>query len=71
MAHHTAVYCYHGSNDKICPVSAGRNAAKSLKRSTADFRDENFIYTEVPDYGHGFPVDVAREMFDFFTSRVR
>ncbi len=57
----TPVYIYHGANDNVCDVADSRQAAKSLKKGGADF-----IYTELPDSGHGFPQNVIEDIFKFF-----
>lgn len=57
----TPVYIYHGENDPICPVEPIRVAARQLQDMEADF-----VYTEIPDSGHGYPSFVDKEVFDFF-----
>ncbi|MDQ7778946.1 MAG: HEAT repeat domain-containing protein [Planctomycetota bacterium] len=57
----TPIYFYHGADDNVCPVPDSRQAAKSLKKSTADF-----VYTELPTTGHGFPGNVVDDIFNFF-----
>ena len=41
-----------------------RAAAKQLKDSDLDF-----VYTELPDQGHGFPESIRKDLFDFFAPR--
>lgn len=60
----TPVYIYHGENDNVVGCSDSRRAAESLKKA-----EDDFVYTEIPDSGHGFPPDVAEEMWSFFHRR--
>jgi predicted esterase len=60
----TPVYIYHGANDNVVPCHDSRAAAESLRKAGDDF-----IYTEIPDSGHGFPRDVNAEAWRFFHHR--
>ena len=60
----TPVYIYHGADDNVVSCGNSRVAAESLRKAGDDF-----IYTEIPDSGHGFPRDVAEEMWSFFHQR--
>jgi len=60
----TPVYLYHGANDSVVSCGNSRLAAEGLRKANDDF-----IYTEIPDSGHGFPPDVAEEMWAFFHQR--
>jgi len=60
----TPVYIYHGADDNVVSCGNSRVAAESLRKAGDDF-----IYTEIPDSGHGFPRDVAEEMWAFFHQR--
>jgi len=57
----TPVYIYHGADDNVVPCQDSRAAAESLRKAGDDF-----IYTEIPDSGHGFPRDVNAEAWQFF-----
>ncbi|MHC4852433.1 MAG: hypothetical protein ACYTF5_10470 [Planctomycetota bacterium] len=57
----TFCYVYHGGNDSVVPPGGSRAAAKRMLDSGNDF-----IYTELPDSGHGLPRSVLTEMFRFF-----
>ncbi|MFT7617910.1 MAG: putative esterase [Planctomycetota bacterium] len=60
----TPIYLYHGANDAVVGPSNSRQAADQMKSSMHDF-----IYTEIPDSGHGFPGDVQEEMWHMFETR--
>lgn len=60
----TAVYQYHGDNDDRCKVDPSREAAKQMKRDGIDF-----IYTELPGSGHGWPKECIAQSFDLFDRR--
>jgi len=57
----TFVYIYHGGNDNVVGPHDSRSAAKRLLDGGNDF-----IYTEIPDSGHGLPDSVLKEMLLFF-----
>ena len=59
----TPIFIFHSADDFIA-VGPDRSAAKALKEAGADF-----VYTEFPNAGHGFPDSVQSELFDFFTPR--
>ncbi len=59
----TPIFIFHSADDFI-DVSSDRAAAKQLKASSLDF-----VYTEFPNAGHGFPDSVQVELFDFFEPR--
>ena len=59
----TPIFIYHSKDDYIA-VQPDRLAAKALKEAGADF-----VYTEFPNAGHGFPDSVQVELFDFFAPR--
>lgn len=61
----TPIFIYHSADDFI-DVSSARTAARQLKDSDLDF-----IYTELPNEGHGFPESIRKELFDFFAPRRR
>jgi len=60
----TGVYLYHGADDPVVSVSGDRAAAETMLKN-----DMDFVYAEVPDAGHGFPREVAAEMWEFFSLR--
>lgn len=60
----TFVYLFHGGNDMRVPPTDSRAAAARLLRGENDF-----VYTELPDTGHGLPESVVAEMFRFFDRR--
>jgi hypothetical protein len=57
----TGIYIYHGDDDPRCSVSSSRRAASALNKLKADYR-----YTEIPGSGHGCPMYIVKEVFDFF-----
>lgn len=57
----TGIYIYHGADDPVVGVGDSRRAAESLRKDAADF-----VYTEIPDSGHGCPREVVEECFDYF-----
>jgi poly(3-hydroxybutyrate) depolymerase len=59
----TGVYLYHGADDQVVPCQDSRAAAEELRK-----RRHDFVYTEIPDSGHGFPPDVQEEMWRFFAT---
>ena len=59
----TPIFIYHSADDFI-DVNSDRAAAKQLKDSDLDF-----VYTELPDQGHGFPESIRKDLFDFFAPR--
>lgn len=61
----TPIFIFHSADDFV-DVSSDRAAAKQLKDSGLDF-----IYTELPDQGHGFPESIRNDLFDFFEPRRR
>ena len=62
----TPVYVYHGGNDNVVSPRDSRRAAEALLRDGGEF-----IYTEIPDSGHGFPRSVLKEMLDWFHAKRR
>lgn len=60
---HTPIFIYH-SDDDFISVETDRQAAKRLQESDLDF-----VYTEVPKQGHGYPEAVRRELFEFLLPR--
>ncbi|MCB9831268.1 MAG: dienelactone hydrolase family protein [Planctomycetes bacterium] len=60
----TPVYIHHGANDAVVGVAGDRQAAEAFRRI-----DWDFIYTELPDSGHGFPPEIAEEMWRIFRVR--
>jgi hypothetical protein len=65
VEHRCAIFIYH-SDDDFIDVSTDRNAAKQLAGT-----DHDFVYTEIPGQGHGFPESVRHELFDFCEVRRR
>jgi dienelactone hydrolase len=61
----TPIFIYHSDNDFIA-VGSDRSAAEQLRGSGLDF-----VYTELPGQGHGFPASVQAELFEFFAPRRR
>lgn len=59
----TGVYLHHGADDPVVRVGGSRQAAEDMARRRMDF-----VYTEIPDSGHGFPDDVNLEMWEFFAT---
>jgi acetyl esterase/lipase len=57
----TPIFVFHGTDDPVCSVEPDRAAAKQLRDLGVDF-----VYTELPRVGHGFPPSVADELFRFF-----
>ncbi|MEE2888513.1 MAG: hypothetical protein VX951_13870 [Planctomycetota bacterium] len=57
----TFVYLYHGADDRVVGCRNSRAAAKQMLSGGNDF-----IYTELPDSGHGLPGSIVEEMFTFF-----
>ena len=66
VATKTPIFIYHSDNDPVVGVGSDRAAAKQLLDSDLDF-----VYTELPGQGHGFPASVRKELFDFFEPRRR
>ncbi len=66
VATKTPIFIFHSSDDAVVGPSSDRAAAKSLLGSGHDF-----VYTELPDAGHGFPDSVRNELFAFFGPRRR
>lgn len=60
----TGVYLYHGADDPVVSCAGDRAAAERMLD-----RDMDFVYAEVPGAGHGFPREVAAEMWAFFEVR--
>jgi len=60
----TPVYIYHGADDNVVPCHDSRAAAENLRKAGDDF-----VYTEIPDSGHGFPRDVSVEAWRLFHHR--
>jgi dienelactone hydrolase len=61
----TPIFIYHSDDDYVS-VDSDRVAAKQLLDTDLDF-----VYTELPGKGHGFPEPVRHELFDFFEPRRR
>lgn len=61
----TPIFIYHSDDDYVS-VSSDRAAAKQLRDSDLDF-----VYTELPGKGHGFPPSIQAELFEFFEPRRR
>jgi predicted esterase len=59
----TPIFIYHSDDDYVS-VDTDRQAAKRLRESDLDF-----IYTEIPKQGHGYPDSVRRELFEFLLPR--
>jgi hypothetical protein len=59
----TPIFIYH-SDDDFVSVETDRLAAHKLKDSDLDF-----VYTELPKQGHGYPEAVRRELFEFLLPR--
>jgi hypothetical protein len=62
----TPIFIFHGADDRVVGPSSDRQQAKSLLGSGHDF-----VYTELPNSGHGFPDSVQKELFDFCQPRRR
>ena len=64
----TATFCYlyHGADDAVVGVGDSRRAAQGMLQGENDF-----VYTELPDSGHGFPSSIRDEMFGCFESKRR
>ncbi len=62
----TPIFIFHGADDRVVGPSSDRQQAKALLGSGHDF-----IYTELPNSGHGFPGTVQKELFDFCQPRRR
>ena len=60
----TPIFIFHGADDRVVGPSSDRQKAKSLLGSGHDF-----IYTELPNSGHGFPDSVQKELFEFIKPR--
>jgi len=65
VATKTPIFIYHSDNDFVS-VSSDRGAARQLRDSGLDF-----VYTELPGKGHGFPPSIQSELFEFFEPRRR
>ena len=65
VATRTPIFIYHSDNDYI-DVSTDRAAAKQLRQSDLDF-----VYTELPGKGHGYPDSIQIELFEFLGPRRR
>ena len=61
----TPIFIYHSDNDYV-GVGSDRAAAKQLLDTDLDF-----VYTELPGMGHGFPPSIQVELFEFFEPRRR
>ena len=66
VATKTPVFIYHSEDDRVVGPGLDRTAAKQLLGTDLDF-----VYTELPDKGHGFPESVRHELFAFFGPRRR
>ncbi len=62
----TFVYLYHGADDQVVGCRDSRAAAKRMLDDANDF-----LYTELPDSGHGLPGSIVEEMFTFFDRKRR
>ena len=62
----TPIFIYHSDDDRVVGATDDRNAAKQLQGTDLDF-----VYTELPGQGHGFPESVRHELFAFFGPRRR
>lgn len=62
----TPVFIFHGADDGVVGPASDRAKAKQLLGTGHDF-----IYTELPNAGHGFPASVRAELFDFLDPRRR
>jgi hypothetical protein len=60
----TGVYLYHGADDNVVSCSDSRRAGETMRKEGMDF-----VYTELPNSGHGCPQEVVNECFDFFEAR--
>ncbi len=60
----TGVYLYHGADDTVVGPDWDRQSAERMHADAMDF-----VYAEMPDSGHGFPGEVAAEMWEFFACR--
>lgn len=61
----TPIFIYHSDNDYVA-VGPDRNAARRLSDTDLDF-----VYTELPGKGHGFPDSIQAELFAFLGPRRR
>ena len=61
----TPIFIYHSDNDYIS-VESDRRAAAQLRDSDLDF-----VYTELPGQGHGFPPSIQADLFEFLEPRRR
>ena len=60
----TFVYLYHGGDDtRVRPGNAQATAKRMLKAGN------DFVYTQLPNVGHGCPSSVVAEMFEFFARK--
>jgi hypothetical protein len=62
----TPIFIYHSDDDRVVSVNSDRQAAKRLRESDLDF-----VYTELPGKGHGFPASIRAELFAFLKPRRR
>ncbi len=62
----TPIFIFHGADDLVVGPRSDQAKAKQLLGTGHDF-----IYTELPNSGHGFPASVQAELFDFFEPRRR
>jgi len=62
----TPVFIYHSDDDRVVGVDSDRQVARRLRDTDLDF-----VYTELPGQGHGFPESVRHELFAFFGPRRR
>lgn len=60
----TGFYVYHSDDDPRCPCGPVRAAMSNLPGTKVDF-----VYTELPHRGHSFPMEVVKDIFDFFAPR--
>lgn len=60
----TPIHIFHSADDRVVGPASDRAQAKSLLGTTHDF-----VYTELPNAGHGYPDSVRKETFDFLLSR--
>jgi pimeloyl-ACP methyl ester carboxylesterase len=63
---HTPIFIYHSDNDPVVGVASDRASARQLLGTDLDF-----VYTELPGQGHGFPASVQEELFAFLSPRRR
>ncbi|MHC5009698.1 MAG: hypothetical protein ACYTG6_01975 [Planctomycetota bacterium] len=61
----TPIFIYHSDDDYVS-VESDRAAARQLRDTQLDF-----VYTELPGKGHGFPESIRLELFAFFGPRRR